>query len=133
MFPTDNMHVPHVLIGNGNLMFPVVKNSTGNVNDPVYSHTKLLIMYDVMMKILKDPYASRCVKQVYFKNENDIQLVLNSTDVNVILGDVNDIEIKLSNMHRFFDEMLGSEELKQFKKVIFNFVNLVVCTKYYDL
>lgn len=130
LFPIENEYVPHVLVGNGNLKFPVVRTSSGNIDDPVYSHTKLLMMYDVMKKILKDPYTSCCVKQVYFENEGDIELVLNSTDVNVVLGDINDMEIKLSNMQRFFDEMLGSEELKQFKKVNFNFVNQVVCTKY---
>ena len=54
---------------------------------------------------------------------------LNSTDIIVIFGDVNNIKEKLSKMRHFFDKMQGNPELDNYKEINLNYFNQVVCTK----
>ena len=127
VFPTDNRHVPHLLVGSGNVNFSV--NSLGNVNDSIYAATELPDMFVLMKEILADEYARSCVKHVYVDKKKNYIFSLNSTDIIVIFGDVNNIGEKLSKMKHFFNRMQGNPEMDNYKEINLNYSNQVVCTK----
>ena len=127
IFPTRQSHVPHLLIGSGNVNFSV--NDLGNVNDSVYMTTELPDMFNVMSGVVADDYARNCVKQVFVDKKKNYIFSLNSTDIIVIFGDVNNIKEKLSKMRHFFDKMQGNPELDNYKEINLNYFNQVVCTK----
>ncbi len=127
IFPTRQNHVPHLLVGSGNVDFSV--NDLGNVNDSVYINTELPDLFNVMSGILTDDYARNCVKQVFVDKKKNYIFSLNNTDIIVIFGDVNNIEEKLSKMRHFFNKMQGNPELDNYKEINLNYFNQVVCTK----
>ncbi|MBQ8761100.1 MAG: hypothetical protein IJZ06_06745 [Bacteroidales bacterium] len=127
VFSTDNDYVPHLLVGSGNVDFPIRKK--GNINDEDYVKTDLPEMFALMKEIVKDDYANTCVKQVFKDKNKNYVFSLNNTNIIVIFGDVNNIEEKLFKMKHFFNKMQGSPELDNYKEINLNFKNQVVCTK----
>ena len=127
IFPIGQNHVPHLLVGSGNVNFSV--DDLGNVNDSVYYKTDLPDLFTIMNEVLLDDYASRCIKQVFVDRNKNYIFSLNNTDIIVIFGDVNNIKEKLSKMRHFFDKMQGNPEIDNYKEINLNFLNQVVCTK----
>ena len=127
VFPTNNSHVKHLLVGSGYVKFPI--NQLGNIADEDYADTDLPDMYRLMKAVLADDYARNCVKQIYKDNKKNYIFSLNITDIIVIFGEINDIEEKLAKMQIFFDKMLGNPEMDNYKEINLNYKNQVVCTK----
>lgn len=127
IFPTRQNYTPHLLVGSGNVNFSV--KDLGNVNDSIYRETELPDLFKVMKEIVKDEYASKRVRQVFVDKKKNYIFSLNSTDIIVIFGDVNNIKEKLSKMRHFFDKMQGNPELDNYKEINLNYFNQVVCTK----
>ena len=128
IFPESQNYTPHLIIGSGNLTFKALKNSNANISDNDYASSDLPKMFNVMKSVLNNSYSKVCVKQVYFDNKN-YELVLNNVDLKVVLGNDKNVDVKLMNMQYFLEKMQGSEELKDYKQINFNFENQVVCTK----
>lgn len=128
IFPVNPHYVPHVLVGNGYLEFPVTKSSS-SIYDDLYKNTDLPRMFGVMKSVLDNPYANCCVKQVFYAKNGWYELSMNNVDLDVILGDGDNVDEKLMNLQHFFEKMQGNPDLKEFGKVNFNFENQVVCTK----
>ena len=127
IFSTDNDYVLHLLVGSGNVNFPI--NEKGHVNDENYSDTDLPEMFALMKEIVHDDYARTCVKQVFKDKNKNYVFSLNNTNIIVIFGDVNNIKEKLFKMRHFFNKMQGSPELENYKEINLNYKNQVVCTK----
>lgn len=127
IFPIRDNYVPHLLVGSGNVNFSI--NDLGNVNDSIYMKTELPGLYMIMKEVIADNYARNCVKQVFVDKKKNYIFSLNSTDIIVIFGDVNNIKEKLSKMRHFFNKMQGNPELDNYKEINLNYLNQVVCTK----
>jgi len=127
LFSTYNSYVPHLLVGSGNVDFPIKKKA--NINDEDYVETDLPEIFALMKEIVNDDYAKTCVKQVFKDKNKNYVFSLNNTNIIVIFGDVNDIREKLFKMKHFFNKMQGSPELDNYKEINLNFKNQVVCTK----
>ena len=128
IFPESKIYTPHLIIGSGNLNFKALKNRQANVFDRDYASSDLPKMFNVLKIVLNNSYSKVCVKQVYYDNKT-YELVLNNVDLKVILGNDKNVDVKLMNMKYFLEKMQGSEELKDYKQINFNFENQVVCTK----
>lgn len=128
VFPTKAAYTPHLIVGSGNLKFNDLKNRSAKIDDKNYSGSDLPKMFNVMKQILNNTYTRCCVKQVYYDNKR-YELVMNNVDTRVILGNDRNLEERLMNLQYFFEKMQGSEELKDYKEINFNFDNQVVCTK----
>lgn len=128
IFPESKIYTPHLIIGSGNLNFKALKNRQANVFDRDYASSDLPKMFNVLKNVLNNSYSKICVKQVYYDNKT-YELVLNNVDLKVILGNDKNVDVKLMNMKYFLEKMQGSEELKDYKQINFNFENQVVCTK----
>ena len=128
IFPESKIYTPHIIIGSGNLNFKALKNRQANVFDRDYASSDLPKMFNVLKNVLNNSYSKICVKQVYYDNKT-YELVLNNVDLKVILGNDKNVDVKLMNMKYFLEKMQGSEELKDYKQINFNFENQVVCTK----
>ncbi|MBQ8221853.1 MAG: hypothetical protein IJZ87_00685 [Bacteroidales bacterium] len=127
IFPTNNDYVPHLLVGSGNVDFPI--NERGNIKDENYVETDLPEIFTLMKEIVHDDYAKTCVKQVFKDKNKNYVFSLNNTNIIVIFGDVNNIKEKLCKLQHFFNKMQGSPELETYKEINLNFKNQVVCTK----
>lgn len=129
IYPTSNDCVRHLPIGNGNLDFPVVTNTSSSVYDEKYKNTDLWEVYSVMKSVLDNSYTNCCVKQVYRGKNGDYELAMNNVNQKVILGLPENVDLKLKNLQYFFEKMQGNPDLELYCKVNFNFENQVVCTK----
>ncbi|MCQ2319319.1 MAG: hypothetical protein MJZ90_10445 [Bacteroidales bacterium] len=128
VFPICGRYTPHVLIGSGYLDFPVTETAS-SIYDEKYKDTCLPQMFGVMMEVLKNSYTRCCVKQVYLAKNRWYELSMNNVDPEVVLGDGENVGEKLTNLGCFFEQMQGNPDLKEYKKINFNFDNQVVCTK----
>lgn len=128
IFPVNERYVPHVLIGNGYLDFPATKTSS-SIYDKKYKDTDLPKMFEVMKEVLNNSYTNCCVKQVYLAKNRWYELAMNNVDLEVVLGDGDNVGEKLANLQCFFEQMQGNPDLKEYVKINFNFDNQVVCTK----
>ncbi len=127
VFPTNNDYVMRLLVGNGDVNFP--SDKFGNIKDEVYENTDLPEIFLLMKEVLADDYSRSCVKQIYKDKKKNYIFSLNSTNIIVIFGDVNNIKEKLTKMQDFFDKMQGNPEMDKYKEVNLNYKNQVVCTK----
>ena len=128
VYPINPDYPMHLLIGSGNLNFNVLPNKAASVYDKMYQNSDLPKVYNVMKEVLSNSYTNCCVKQVYF-NGKEYELVLNNVDLKVVLGNDQNVDVKLRNLQYFFERMQGSPDLKEFSKINFNFENQVVCTR----
>lgn len=111
VYPEKYGFSAHMLIGSGN----ITKNDLPKV-------------FKVMKSVLNNSYSKCCVKQVYFDGKN-YELVMNNVDLKVVLGNDENVDLKLQNLQYFFEQMQGSPELQNYSKINFNFENQVVCTR----
>lgn len=129
IYPISSQYIPHLLIGSGYLSFPVLTKTSASVYDEEYKDTDLAEIFSVMMDVLNNSYSRCCVKQVYLAKNKNYELAMNNVDLEVILGDGENSDLKLYNLQCFFEQMQGNPDLKNYCKVNFNFENQVVCTK----
>ncbi len=127
IFPTRQNYTPHLLVGSGNVNFSI--DELGNVNDSIYLKSELPNLFKVMKGVLDDEFARNRVKQVFVDKKKNYIFSLNSTDIIVIFGDVNNINEKLFKMRHFFNKMQGNPDLDNYKEINLNYINQVVCTK----
>lgn len=128
IFPVKSTHPLHLMIGSGNLNFNAVTKTSASVYDSVYHSTDLPKIFSVIRKIQSNTYTNCCVKQVYFDGK-EYELVMNNVDLKVVLGNDNNVNLKLRNLQYFFERMQGSPDMKDYCKINFNFENQVVCTR----
>ena len=128
IFPVNAENPLHLLIGSGNLNFKAVTETSASLSDSLYQVSDLPKMFNVIRSIQNNEYTNCCVKQVFYDGK-EFELVLNNVDVKVILGNENNVEVKLKNLQNFFERMQGSPDLKNYSSINFNFDNQVVCKK----
>lgn len=129
IYPENTIYTPHVLIGSGNLKFPILKKTSLNINSKIYANTDLPEMFILMKKIYDDSYSACCVRQVYRDINNNYELSMSNTNLCVFFGDDKNVEDKLFRMQHFFKQMQGNPELKNYEKINLNYNKQVVCTK----
>lgn len=129
IYPESETYTPRVLIGSGNLKFPILRKTSLDINNKIYVDTDLPEMFILMKKIFDDSYSACCVRQVYRDKNNNYELSMSNTDLCVFLGDDKNVEDKLFKMQHFFKQMQGSPELKNYSKINLNYDRQIVCTK----
>ncbi|MCF8365699.1 MAG: hypothetical protein K9H16_07955 [Bacteroidales bacterium] len=117
---------------------PLVMVATGNINED-YQSIKSATFYpgeqNILSSILQLSQAlaeheslNSYIEQIYVNKEGEIELVPADGNHYIILGDVDELQIKLRNLMAFYRE--GKPKMKDpFTSINLKFTNQVVCKK----
>ncbi|UAB76033.1 cell division protein FtsQ/DivIB [Mesoflavibacter sp. SCSIO 43206] len=115
---------------NGGVM-PLSKNYTERVPfvTGFVKKSNLDIVYKVADYVLKDEFLKQNVIEIHQNKNNSIDLKLRQTKFVVHLGQVKQLEKKISNLKAFYIKATKDKVLDKYSKVNLQFGNQVVCTK----
>lgn len=128
IFPSSPHYSPRVIIANGNYDFPTPsKNSV--VTDSTYAKTGIGEALNIAIAIEKDTFLTCCVGQIYRDENNEYELAVNNLPAKVILGNIEELNDKLTRLAILLEKYNGTEELKPYKILNLKYKNQIVCTK----
>ncbi|WP_336067256.1 cell division protein FtsQ/DivIB [Mesoflavibacter sp. CH_XMU1404-2] len=115
---------------NGGVM-PLSKNYTERVPfvTGFVKKSNLDIVYKVADYVLKDEFLKQNVIEIHQNKNNSIDLKLRQTKFVVHLGQIKQLEKKISNLKAFYIKATKDKVLDKYSKVNLQFGNQVVCTK----
>ena len=115
---------------NGGVM-PLSKNYTERVPfvTGFVGKSNLDIAYKVADYVLKDEFLKQNVIEIHQNKNNSIDLKLRQTKFVVHLGQIKQLEKKISNLKAFYIKATKDKVLDKYSKVNLQFGNQVVCTK----
>jgi cell division protein FtsQ len=132
--PLSNKYTSHVLVINGNITepFEIGPNiKVMNWADKEIDEQSPLIcrLYDFAKYINNDKFWKAQISQVYVVNSTNIELIPRVGPHVVILGNLNDYEIKLEKLKLFYEKALPEEGWNKYKTINLKYRNQIVCTK----
>lgn len=115
---------------NGGVM-PLSKNYTERVPfvTGFVKKNNLDIVFTVADYVLKDEFLKQNVIEIHQNKNNSIDLKLRQTKFVVHLGQIKQLEKKISNLKAFYIKATKDKVLDKYSKVNLQFGNQVVCTK----
>ncbi len=115
---------------NGGVM-PLSKNYTERV--PIVTgkvnKNSLSRAFKMATKVLEDDFLKTHVVQIHQNKNNTISLKLRQTKFIVELGNLDELNRKISNLKAFYVKAIKDKTLDNYSKVNLQFGNQVVCTK----
>ncbi len=97
--------------------------------DSVNCRSMLTKLYRLASVLEKSPYLNGIIEQIYVNNEGDIELVPAQGDFLIILGGIDDLEIRLENFLAFYGAGLPKMGEQKIESINLKFKNQVVCKK----
>lgn len=110
--PLSTNYTAHVPIVTGS----VEKNSLKNI-------------FVIASKIYNDDFLKTHIVEIHQKPNQTIVLKTRVFDFEILLGDLKDLDKKISNLKAFYQKAKKDETLNIYSKVNLKFNNQVVCTK----
>lgn len=130
IFPTNPAYASRVIIASGYLNFPGLQGlQTASIYDSVYRKTALPELFRLNTALQKDPFLAVLIDQIYYNSLQEIELSPKIGSASVLLGNLDDLPIKLLYLKAFYKQKAMSEELIQYQRVNLKFKNQIVCTK----
>ena len=86
-------------------------------------------LYKVAFKIFKDPFLKTYVTEIRQDENKDISLKLRLIDFEVLVGNLDNLDLKMKNLKAFYQKAKQDKALDIYKSVNLQFENQVVCTK----
>ena len=95
----------------------------------VLDHEDLESVYKVASVVLNDSFLKMYITEI-FQNENkEISLKMRLLDFEILVGNLDNLEIKLRNLKAFYQKAKKDNMLDVYKSVNLQFENQVVCTE----
>jgi len=110
--PLSTNYTAHVPIVTGS----VEKNNLTNI-------------FTIASKIYKDEFLKTHVVEIHQNQNQTINLRVRVFDFEIVLGEIKDLDKKISNLKAFYQKAKKDETLNTYSKVNLQFNNQVVCTK----
>lgn len=123
-------NISYYIDSNGGVM-PLSKNYTERVPfvTGFVKKNNLDIVFTVADYVLKDEFLKQNVIEIHQNKNNSIDLKLRQTKFVVHLGQIKQLEKKISNLKAFYIKATKDKVLDKYSKVNLQFGNQVVCTK----
>lgn len=134
LFPLSDKYTARVLVANGNINEPynlrykkdITKNETKDELGRRFIADDLFILAKY---IKSDKFFDAFIEQIFVDDNNEIELVPKIGTFTILLGDVQNIEEKFTNLKALIQIGLPREGWNKYKKINIKYKNQVVCTK----
>jgi len=90
---------------------------------------KLRNVYTIAHKIYNDQFLKTHIVEIYQNEDETFVLKTRAFDFEILLGDLNNLEKKISNLKAFYQKAKKDNMLGKYSKVNLQFDSQVVCTK----
>lgn len=128
IIPSNPHYTPHLIIASGNFNIPMPKRNA-HVTDSVYASTGIAEALVLSQAVENDSYLAGHIGQIYRNGNGDFELTVNNLPAKVIVGDISDINHKLSRLRILLEKYNDTEELINYKTLDLKYKNQIVCTK----
>ena len=128
VIPSSPHYTPHLIIASGNFNIPSPQRHA-HINDSVYGTTGLTEALVLSQAIESDDYLAKHIGQIYRNQEGEFELTVNNLPPKVIVGDISNINNKLSRLRILLEKYNNTEELINYKTLDLKYKNQIVCTK----
>ena len=88
-------------------------------------------IYQLARTIDSDEFWKAQIVQIYVNEEMDIELIARVGQHKIILGDIEDLDIKLKKLKMFYDKGLSKTGWNEYSIINLKFKDQIVCTKRY--
>ena len=95
----------------------------------IVGEADLETVYKVALTVYKDSFLKTYVTEIHQNENKEISLKLRLLDFEVLVGTLDNLEIKLQNLKAFYQKAKKDTMLDVYKSVNLQFENQVVCTK----
>lgn len=89
----------------------------------------LFKIYKTAIHISKNPFLKAQIDQIYITEKREIELIPRVGDQLIILGDINDLEIKLQNLEMMYQQGFQKVGWEKYSIINLKYRNQVVCTR----
>ena len=97
--------------------------------DSAYCRSMLTKLFHLASVLENDPYLDEIIEQIYVNNYGEIELVPAKGDFLIILGGIEDLEIRLENLLAFYGAGLPKMGDQKIESINLKYKNQVVCKK----
>jgi cell division protein FtsQ len=134
IFPLSSKYTSHVIIVNGNIDEPFEINPNTQVmnwaGDEIEKNSPLICkLYDFAKFIVNDSFWRAQITQIYVDDPNNIELIPRVGPHTILLGNLDDYELKLAKLKLFYKTALPEEGWNKYKQINLKYSNQIVCTK----
>jgi len=126
LIPMTLQYVPHILIANGNIK--TIDGQASHISD-LENHDILEDIYRLSRYLSEDVFLKAQIVQVYVNSKNEFELIPRVGSHVILLGDMNDFEIRLNKLETMYDQGFSTVGWNQFEEINLKYKNQVVCTK----
>lgn len=133
ILPLSNQFTPRVLIANGYINTPYIKNHD-NIYDSIYTSTTanktvLSDLFTLTNIICQDIFLRAQISQIYVNSKGEYDLIPQIGNQIIHLGSIENAENKLAKLEVFYKEAMMKSGWEKYKIINLKFKNQVVCTK----
>ena len=121
-------YTPRVMIVNGYINIGL-NEGHNYVSDTIYRKTPLQDLYKLSGLISNDEFLNAQLNQIYINSKNEIELIPELGNQTIVLGNLDNIEIKLRNLNAFYKQALLDEGINKYRKIDLRFDGQIVCTR----
>ena len=86
-------------------------------------------VFTIGNKIFRDEFLKTHIVEIHQNQDQTLSLKTRVFDFEIVLGDLTDLDKKISNLKAFYQKAKKDETLNTYSKVNLQFNNQVVCTK----
>ncbi len=133
ILPLSNQFTPRILIANGYINTPHIKNHD-NIYDSIYTSptankTVLSDLFTLTNIICNDKFLQAQISQIYVNSKGEYDLIPQIGNQIIHLGSIDNAENKLAKLEIFYKEAMMKSGWEKYKIINLKFKNQVVCTK----
>ncbi len=130
IFPKSTSFTSRVRIVSGYLHLPSQqKLITSHIQDSILIDSRLHELYTLEHKLRENHFLDALVDQIYINSLGDIELVPKIGKATVLLGNMEMLELKLSNMSHYYKTSASKPEMLDYRTINLKFRNQIVCIK----
>ncbi|NCA77929.1 MAG: hypothetical protein EOM90_16495 [Alphaproteobacteria bacterium] len=134
LLPVSSGFSARVLVANGNIDFPYMKNPGYRVNimalsDSIYHDSQLTNLYRLAMYINHDPFLKALTDQVFVDESGEFEIIPRLGNHVILLGTAEDLDHKFKKLFAFYKLGLNKVGWNKYNVINIKFKNQVVCSK----
>lgn len=123
--------VSHVLIASGNIRDSLSGITNINIlnSGDTQMDNDLSKVFKLASYIANDEFYDAMIEQIYFNPNGDIELIPKLGNHIIILGDTNDLDMRMNKLMAFYQKGLRNMDWYKYKTINLKYYNQVVCSK----
>lgn len=129
--PLSEHYVAKVPIFNGEIKEAIKRYSINELykNDSLKAISVLDDIYEVAQLFEENKFMRAQIVQIYFNQENEMEMIPRVGNHRILFGDSKDADIKFKKMTRFYTEVINPKELNLYDTLNIKYINQIICSK----